>query len=89
VLGNTLAAAPANQEVFYLCREKCFDMAGFLKRVQPYLNQSDYHHHHSQRDGNKYNENPSFINWPCQRSAPEREKAGEALRPLRQVTMPL
>jgi hypothetical protein len=35
-------------------------MAGFLKRVQPYLSQSDDYHHHSQRQGNKYNKNPTL-----------------------------
>ena len=35
--GNTVAAAPTNQEVFYSCREKGFEMAGLLKRVELYL----------------------------------------------------
>src|SRR5262245_15905363 len=35
-------------------------MAGFLKRVQSDLSQSHDHHHRSQREGNKYRENPTL-----------------------------
>ena len=35
-------------------------MAGLLKRVELYLSKSHDHHHRSQREGNKYNENPAL-----------------------------
>ena len=45
------------REMFYLGREKGFDRAGLLKRVQLYLSES---HNHHQREGNKNNENPAL-----------------------------
>jgi hypothetical protein len=58
--GNTLAAAPTNQEVFCLCRDNGFEMAGLLKRVELYLSESHDHYHRSKREGNKYKENPAL-----------------------------
>jgi hypothetical protein len=58
--GNTLAAAPPNQEMSYLYRERGFEMAGLQKRVELYLNESHDHHHRSQRKGNQYNKNPAL-----------------------------
>ena len=57
--GNTVAAAPTNQEVFCSCRENGFEMTGFLKRVELYLSESHDRYHHSQRKDYKYNENPA------------------------------
>jgi hypothetical protein len=59
-LGNTLAAAPGDQDVFCLCRENGFEMAGLLKRVELYLSESNDHYHRSQPNGNKYNKNPAL-----------------------------
>ena len=47
--GDTLAAAPTNQEVFCSCRESGFEMAGLLKRVEFYLSESYDHHDRSYR----------------------------------------
>jgi len=58
--GDTVAAAPTNQDVFCSCRENGFEMAGLLKRVELYLSESHDHHHDTQLEGNKYNENPAL-----------------------------
>ena len=88
---NTLAAAPANQQVLYLCRECGFHMTWLLQRVEPYLIESQDHYRHSEREGNMYHENPPFhlINPAEEKISHKRERAGQALALLRQVTMPL
>src|SRR5262245_54525224 len=57
---STMTAAPTNQQVFCSRGECGFEMAGLLKRVEPYLSKSHDYHHRSQRKGNKYNENPAL-----------------------------
>jgi len=56
---NALAAAPTNQEMFCLGREKGFEMAGLLKCVEPYLSKPD-DREGNQRQGNNYTENPAL-----------------------------
>jgi hypothetical protein len=58
--GNTVAAASTNQDVFCSCHENGFEMAGLLKRVELNLRESYDHHHGTQPEGNKYNENPAL-----------------------------
>jgi hypothetical protein len=48
--GNTGAAAPTNQDVFCSCRENSFELAGLLKRVEPYLRKSHDHDHGTQTE---------------------------------------
>jgi hypothetical protein len=58
--GDTVAAASTNQEAFCSCREKGFEMAGLLKRVGFNLREFYDHHHRTQPEGNKYNDNPAL-----------------------------
>ena len=48
--GNTVAAAPSNQDAFYSGREKGLEMAGLMKRVEFYLSES---HDHDDGTGRK------------------------------------
>ena len=56
--GNTVAAAPSNQDAFYSCREKGLEMAGLMKRVKLYLSESHDHQGGTGRKDNQENENP-------------------------------
>jgi len=53
--GNTVAAAPMNQDAFCLGRKSGFEMAGLLKRVDFNLIESYDHHHCTQSEDNKCN----------------------------------
>jgi len=76
---NTLAAAPADQQVLYLCRENGFHMTWLLQCVEPYLSESQNHYRRSKREGNKSHENPPFH--PAEEKISRKREGGPSTRP--------
>jgi hypothetical protein len=58
--GDTLAAAPSNQNVFCLGRKNGLQVARLLNRVEPYLSKTRYPRRRSQRKGDENNEQPAL-----------------------------
>jgi hypothetical protein len=86
--GNTVAAAPSNQDAFYSCREKGLEVAGLMKRVELYLSESHDHHGGTGRKNNKDDENkePHLIDSALeavQKSSEDRVQPGRARTNLR------
>ena len=85
---NTLPAAPTNQEALCSCRDRGFETAGLLKRVEFDLRESSDPHDRSQRKSRKHDENPAALHpvTPLPEISRKREReAGQSARPSRRA----
>ena len=85
---NTLPAAPTNQEALCSCRDRGFETAGLLKRVEFDLRESSDPHDRSQRKSRKHDENPAALHPVTPLPEPvgnAKERADKALGPLRRA----
>jgi hypothetical protein len=75
---NAFTAAPTDQEALCSCRDRGFETAGLLKRVEFDLRESSDPHDRSQRKGRKHDENPAALHpvRPQPESGPKREREG-------------